>query len=325
MLASMTIFPLVQGGGWWLALGVVAAVVSGTGLLVRRFTSSPALVVAAQVAMWAVVMTVIFLPRQAYAGLLPGPDAIDKGRQLFDLGLRLMHRAAPPVDDTPGVIFVTAGGLTLVALLVDVLAVTLRRPAVAGLPLLAVYCVPAAVLPDGLPWPYFLLAALGFLVLVGVDSVDRVQAWGRVLGVGTRGGAGSTWTIGLDGARSIVVASLAAAVVLPILVPGLGERALTSGTGGGGKGRGSSAVTVINPFLALRQDLADQSDQPIITFTTTQTAPQPLRIVVDDDFTGDTWQPSRVQIQRTQRPQDGVSLAPGLDAGVPVQRVTTKI
>src|SRR3954469_21717432 len=253
MLASMTIFPLVQGGGWWLALGVVAAVVSGTGLLVRRFTSSPALVVAAQVAMWAVVMTVIFLPRQAYAGLLPGPDAIDEGRQLFDLGLRVMHRAAPPVDDTPGVIFVTAGGLTLVALLVDVLAVTLRRPAVAGLPLLAVYCVPAAVLPDGLPWPYFLLAALGFLVLVGVDSVDRVQAWGRVL-AGNDGDGRSAITFG-GGARKIASASLAFAVVLPLLVPGLGERVLGERSGiGQGLGRGGTAV-VVNPLLRLRQDL----------------------------------------------------------------------
>ncbi len=253
------------------------------------------------------------------------PDTVAAGSDLFSQGVQAMHRSAPPVPPHVGVGFVTTTGLALVALAVDVIAVTLRRPAVAGLPLLAVYCVPAAVLPDGLDWTLFLFAAAGFLVLVAVDSIDRVQAWGRVLGVGTRGGAGSTWTIGLDGARSIVVASLAAAVLLPILVPGLGERALTSGTGGGGKGRGSSAVTVINPFLALRQDLADQSDQPIITFTTTQTAPQPLRIVVDDDFTGDTWQPSRVQIQRTQKPQEGVSLAPGLDAGVPVQRVTTKI
>src|SRR2546422_806655 len=133
MLASMTIFPLVQGGGWWLALGVVAAVVSGTGLLVRRFTSSPALVVAAQGAMWAVVM------------------------------------------------------------------------------------------PDGLPWPYFLLAALGFLVLVGVDSVDRVQAWGRVL-AGTDAQGRSS--IAFGGARKIASVSLAFAVVLPLLVPGLGERVL---------------------------------------------------------------------------------------------------
>lgn len=323
MLASMTIFPLVQGGGWWLALGIVAAVVAGTGLLVRRFTSSPALVVATQVAMWAVVTTVIFLPRQAYAGLLPGPDAIEEGRRLFDLGLRVMHRAAPPVDDTPGVIFVTAGGLTLVALLVDVLAVTLRRPAVAGLPLLAVYCVPAAVLPDGLPWPYFLLAALGFLVLVGVDSVDRVQAWGRVLaGTDSQGRS----SIAFGGARKIASVSLAFAVVLPLLVPGLGERVLGEHSGtGAGKGAGGGAV-VLNPLLNLRQDLTAPTDAPLFTYQTTMTDPQPLRVVVDDVFTGDTWEPSTTSVPQDQRPQAGAPDPEGLtDDSVARQRQTTDV
>ena len=112
------------------------------------------------------------------------------------------------------------------------LAVSLRRPAVAGLPLLAVYCVPAAVLPDGLPWVYFVLAALGYLLLVGADAADRVRAWGRVLArhrpqrpVEHRRSAARA------GSPSV---SLAVAVLVPLLVPGLGERLLgeRSGTGG---------------------------------------------------------------------------------------------
>jgi uncharacterized membrane protein YhaH (DUF805 family) len=164
----------------------------------------------------------IFLNRTAWLGVLPGPDAIDSGQELFAQGIRVMHRSAPPVSATAGVVFVTAAGLSLVALLVDVLAVTVRRPAVAGLPLLAVYCVPAAVLSDGLGWPLFLLAGAGFLLLVAVDSVDRVQAWGRVLS----GSTSSRSSLGMvfAGARRLAGVSLALAVVLPLLVPGVGER-----------------------------------------------------------------------------------------------------
>jgi transglutaminase-like putative cysteine protease len=324
MLASLTIFPLVQGQSWYLGLGLLAALVAVAGLVVRRFTSSAGVVVAVQIAVWVIAVSAVFLPGAAYLGLLPGPEAVAAGRTLLSQGLTLMHRAAPPVPDTPGVVFVTTTGLALVALTVDVIAVTLRRPAVAGLPLLATYCVPAAVLTDGLDWTLFLFAAGGFLVLVGVDSVDRVQAWGRMLGGAGRGGpASSAWGTGLDGARGIAAASLAAAVLVPVFVPGIGERALTGSGSGPGPGRGS--VTVINPFLDLRKDLADQSDEPIITYRTNVRDPQPMRIVVDDVFTGDTWEPSRGDYLRSQRVQDGLQFAPGLSSTTPTEQVTTTV
>ncbi|HYJ74664.1 MAG TPA: DUF3488 and transglutaminase-like domain-containing protein, partial [Kineosporiaceae bacterium] len=328
MLASLTIFPIVQGQSWYLGLGFIAALVAATGLVVRRFTTSGAVIVAVQVVVWVLAVCAIFLPDAAVLGLLPGTDAVAAANDLLVQGFNVMHRAAPPVPDTPGVVFVTTTGLALVALAVDVIAVTLRRPAVAGLPLLATYCVPAAVLPDGLDWTLFLFAAAGFLVLVGVDSIDRVQAWGRVLGAGPRGSTGNgptTWSIGLDGARGIAVVSLAAAVVLPVLVPGLGERTLTGSGSGPGNGPGNGAVTVINPLLELRKDLADQSNNPIITYRTTMPNPQPLRIVVDDVFTGDTWEPGRGRYPQSQRATDGPASAPGLGSGVAVQTVTTTV
>jgi transglutaminase-like putative cysteine protease len=323
MLASLTIFPIVQGQSWYLGLGFLAALVAATGVVVRRFTSSGGIVVAVQAVVWVLAVCAIFLPDAAVLGLLPGGDAVAAARELLTQGLVVMRQAAPPVPDTPGVVFVTATGLSLVGFAVDVIAVTLRRPAVAGLPLLATYCVPAAVLPDGLDWTLFLFAAAGFLVLVGVDSVDRVQAWGRVLG-SRGGGSSSTWSIGLDGARGVAVASLTAAVVLPVLVPGLGERTFT-GSDGTGSGRGNGSVTVINPLLELRKDLADQSNEPLLTYRTTQSSPQPLRIVVDDVFTGDKWQPGPGDYRRSQRAQDGPATTPGLGEGVPVEQVTTSI
>ena len=318
LLAAVTIFPLVQGQGWFVDVALLAALTAGAGLAVRRVTTAAPVVVGVQLLVWVVAVCMIFLNRTAWLGLLPGPGAIDSGQELFAQGLRVMHRSAPPVSATAGVVFVTAAGLSLVALLVDVLAVTVRRPAVAGLPLLAVYCVPAAVLHDGLSWPLFLLAGAGFLLLVAVDSVDRVQAWGRVLS-----GSTSRSSLGMvfAGARRLAGVSLALAVVVPLLVPGIGERVLT----GRGTGPGDGTVTVLNPLLRLRQDLGARDDTPLLTYTTTMTSPQPLRVVVDDEFRGDYWQPSTGQVPRGNKVQNGAPLPEGLGAAVPLKEEQTKI
>jgi transglutaminase-like putative cysteine protease len=321
VLAAATVFPLVQGQGWFVDVALIAALTGGAGLAVRRVTTSAPAVVAVQLLVWVLAVTMIFLNRTAWLGLLPGPDAVASGQTLFAQGLRVMHRAAPPVPATAGVVFITAAGLSLVALLVDVLAVTVRRPAVAGLPLLAVYCVPAAVLRDGLSWPLFIMAGAGFLLLVAVDSVDRVQAWGRVLS----GSPNARSSLGMvfAGARRLAGVSLALAVVVPLLVPGLGERILTAR--GTGTGPGDGTVTVLNPLLRLRDDLGDRSDAPLMTYTTTMQSPQPLRVVVDDEFRGDVWQPSAGEVPLSNKVQQGAGRPQGLGTGVGLKDETTYV
>src|SRR5919199_850931 len=248
VLAAVTIFPLVQGQAWFLDVALLAALTGGAGLAVRRVTTTAPVVVAVQVLVWVVAVCMIFLNRTAWLGLLPGPDALESGQQLFAQGIRVMHRAAPPVSATAGVVFVTAGGLSLVALLVDVLAVTVRRPA---------------------------------------------------------------------------VVSLALAVVLPLLVPGIGERVLTGR--GTGTGPGDGTVTVLNPLLRLRDDLGARDDRPLLTYTTTMSSPQPLRVVVDDEFRGDLWQPSTGEGPRDNKVQNGAPLPEGLDADVPLKQERTRV
>ena len=63
--------------------------------------------------------------------------------------------------------------------LVDLLAVGLRRPALAGLPMLAIYSVPVAVYVDSVPALPFVVGAAGFLWLLVTDNVDRVRRFGR--------------------------------------------------------------------------------------------------------------------------------------------------
>jgi hypothetical protein len=204
------------------------------------------------------------------------------------------------------------------------IAATLRRPAVAGLPLLAVYCVPAAVLPGGLSWWYFVVAAAGFLVLVGSDSVDRIRGWGRVLGPAGDDRGDRALGGPLAGARRLAFGCVLLSAVAPAFVPGLGEQLIGNSGNGHGPGRGGS-ITVINPILTLRDNLNAPRDVVIARLTTDAARPEPLRIVSDEIFDGSQWSPSTGEIPRDNKVQDGLPNAPGLTPQIPRQTLNTRI
>ena len=316
LVASLTLVPLLQGGGWFVAVALVVGIVVGTGTAGRRLLPWPPAVVAVQVIVLIMTLTWLFVREVAIAGLVPGPEAVRAFDSLLQAGMAVTRQDAPPVETIRGVMLLACGGLGLVGLLVDVIAATLRRPAVAGLPLLAVYCVPAAVLPGGLSWWYFMLAAAGFLVLVGSDSIDRVRGWGRVLGPGGEDRDDRALGGPLAGARRLAFGCVLVAAVVPALVPGLGEHLIGNTDNGHGSGSGGN-ITVINPILKLRDNLNARSNVVVIRYQTNAPKPEPLRIVSDDVFSGATWAPSSPQIPRSNRVQDGLPSPPGMASDFP--------
>jgi len=325
LLATITLSPLLQGGGWFLAVFVVTAVVVGVGAAARQVLRWWPLVVLAQFVALALCLTWLFARDAAVFGLLPGPDVVSEMRGLVDAGLVVTRKEVPPIPAIRGVILVVCGGIGLVALVVDMIAASLRRPAVAGLPLLAVYCVPAAVLPGGLSWWYFVPAALGFLLLVGSDSSDRIRGWGRVLGPSgdTRGDRALGGP--LAGARRLAVGSVVLAALVPMFVPGLGEQLLGNNSNGRGQGNGGS-ITVINPILNLRDKLNARSDTKVINYATSAQVPEPLRIAADEIFDGKQWSPSTGKVPRDNKVQNGLpSPPPGLAEETPRESLVTTI
>jgi len=324
LLASLCVAPLVQGLAWFVAVAVVACLITGAGAATRQVTRWVPLVIAVQFLTLVLAVTGLFARDAAVAGLIPGPEALAQLVDLKDEGLDVVRHDGPPVPSGRGIVLLVTLGLGAVALVVDVVAVSLRRPAVAGLPLLLVYCVPAAVLPGGLGWIWFVIGGLGYLGLVGADAGDRIRGWGRVLGSPDADGRALGGP--LSGARRIGVTALAVAVALPAFVPGLGERLLTSGSGTGtGTGPGDRTVNVVNPILQLRDNLGQRSDAVVITYRTSAASPEPLRIVTVDEFKGDAWQPRATSLPDTQRVGDVMPSPPGLSAGVDARAETTEI
>jgi transglutaminase-like putative cysteine protease len=199
-------------------------------------------------------------------------------------------------------------------LVVDVLACWLRRVPLAGLPLLAVYCVPISVIGGGVSWVVFLFAAAGFLLMMFLHESAHITRWGRPLG----GSSASTDPQGFGvqsgaskaSATTVGSAAVVLAVVLPIFIPTLHLDGLgLFGPGGSGDG-----VKVVNPILDMRRDLHRGKDVPLLQVTTNDPDPSYMRIAVLGQFNGIEWTSGNREIVSGQTATGLVPTEVGLTA-----------
>jgi hypothetical protein len=207
----------------------------------------------------------------------------------------------PPIPrDVPSIapLLIPCGAAAL--LVVDILACWLRRVPLAGLPLLAVYCVPISVIGGGVSWVVFVFAAAGFLLMMFLHESAHITRWGRPLG-GTAPSAdpqgfGVATGASKGSATTVASAAVVLAVVLPIFIPTLHLDGLgLFGPGGSGDG-----VKVVNPILDMRRDLNRGKDVPLLQVTTDDPDPSYMRIAVLTQFNGIEWTSGNREIVSSQ-------------------------
>ncbi|MFE6662223.1 DUF3488 and DUF4129 domain-containing transglutaminase family protein [Streptomyces sp. NPDC057697] len=334
LMAAASMLPLVEPAGWIVQATFLLAVQSGTGLLVRRAPVPRALVLMAQAVVTLVVLTVVFARQQAVAGLLPGPEAVQRLGHLLAAGAEDVGKYAAPAPVTDGIRLMLIGGVLLVGLAVDALAVTFRSAAPAGLPLLALYSVAAGLSEGGADWLWFLLAAGGYLLLLLAEGRDRLSQWGRVFsGAAARSPGGSAVGAALSGGRPtapvrtgrrIGALALGVSLVVPAVLPGL-DGGLLAGAGGDGAGKGGGGtISAVNPLVSLQDNLNQPENRQVMSYRTNSGAPQDfyLRILALDQFNGSKWRPS------TRRLKDVPKRLPapaGLGPDVAVTEIRTNI
>ncbi|MFC9758490.1 DUF3488 and DUF4129 domain-containing transglutaminase family protein [Streptomyces sp. NPDC056921] len=334
LMAAASMLPLVEPAGWILQAAFLLAVQSGTGALVRRAPVPRVLVVGAQALVTLVLLTVVFARQQAMAGLLPGPEAVQRLAHLLTSGAEDVSRYAAPAPVTDGIRLILIGGVLLVGLAVDALAVTFRSAAPAGLPLLALYSVAAGLSGGGADWLWFLLAAGGYLLLLLAEGRDRLSQWGRVFtGAASRSPGGPAVGAALSGSRPtapvrtgrrIGALALGVSLIVPAALPAL-DGGMLFGTGGGGGGKGGGGtISAVNPLVSLQDNLNQPEDRQVMSYRTNSGAPQDfyLRILALDQFNGSEWRPS------TRRLKDVPERLPqpeGLGPDVAVTEITSNI
>jgi transglutaminase-like putative cysteine protease len=258
---------------------------------------------------------------EAIGGLVPTPASVHAIASAVAAGSEAAQQFAAPVPITVPQFYpllVVAGVGT--ALLVDLLAVGLRRAPLAGLPLLAAYTAPVSILADGISWVTFAAAALCFLFLIASVEGERLNRWGATLGGRSEGTSGSVWSA----ARRIGITATAMAVVLPALVPTFSGLTLGGGGAGAGNGNGGS-VSISNPMVDLRRDLNRGQDIDLLRVTTRDPDPSYLRVSVLDAFDGKAWRPSGRDIPTAQRAAGALPRPPGLTSAVRTTQFDSEI
>ncbi|MEV4350708.1 DUF3488 and transglutaminase-like domain-containing protein [Actinoplanes sp. NPDC049596] len=221
--------------------------------------------------------------------LVPTPSTFGHFADLFTQAGQDTRSYAVPVPDRDGLLFVTVLGIGSVAIAVDLLTVVVRRPALAGLPMLAIYSVPVAVYIDSVPVLPFIIGAIGFLWLLVSDNIDRVRRFGRrFTGDGRDVDVWEPSPLAAAG-RRLGAVGVAAAVLLPLVVPtitgGLLSQLTQNGSGAGnGTGTGGGGGR-INLFASLSGNLTQSETVDLVELTTNETTPFYLRFGVADQLT----------------------------------------
>ncbi|MFF7649736.1 transglutaminaseTgpA domain-containing protein [Streptomyces sp. NPDC007983] len=303
--AACALLPLVNPAGWLLQAVLLLAVQSTAGVAARRVPLARPLTVAVQGVVMTLLLTVVFTSGQAFAGVLPSPQALHEFGLLLREGTSDVGQYATPAPVTDGIRLLLVGGVLLIGLVVDALAVTYRSAAPAGLPLLALYSVAAGLSDDGSDWLWFLVAAAGYLLLLLAEGRDRLSQWGRVFSGGAPSASGMPPS-GLAGAgggpasapvragHRIGVLALGIAVAVPAVLPSLDGGLLDRQGSGGGPGGGGGTISAVNPLVSLQDSLNQPENREVLRYRTSSQTTQDmyLRIVALDKFDGASWKSS---------------------------------
>ncbi|WP_328556016.1 transglutaminase family protein [Streptomyces sp. NBC_00358] len=306
LMASCAMLPLVSPATWIFQAAFLLAVQTGVGALTRRVPLARPLTVAAQALVTLMLLTLVFARQQAVAVIVPGPEVFQHFGTLLQAGADDVGRYSIPAPLSDGIRLMVVGGVLVIGLAVDALAVTYRSAAPAGLPLLALYSVAAGLSGGGAAWLWFLLAAAGYLMLLLAEGRDRLSQWGRVFGGSGGSGAAARSPESTSGAvapvrtgRRIGAVALGIALFVPLALPsfdggllGAAGRGVGNGTGDGG------TISAVNPVVSLRDSLNVNEDRTVMTYRTNTSETQDLylRIVSLDDFDGTAWTPTQRHI-----------------------------
>ncbi|MBG6099631.1 transglutaminase-like putative cysteine protease/uncharacterized membrane protein YhaH (DUF805 family) [Micromonospora vinacea] len=289
LLAAAPLSAIFQGWTWLIESIIAVAVVAGVAALTRLARAPLWGQVLGMLAGLMLALTWLFPSGEELLAILPTPGTFAYFGDLLAGSMQDMRSYGVEVPDTDPLLFIAVLGVGGVAVLVDVLAVGLRRPALAGLPMLAIYSVPVAVYVDSVPAVPFVVGAAGYLWLLVTDNVDRVRRFGRrFTGDGRDVDVWEASPLASAG-RRLAAVGVALAVVLPLAVPGMTGGLLDSLSRGSGNGNGNGSGTGgtsgrIDLFASLAGQLNQSQVADLVKVTTSEPNPFYLRYAVADEL-----------------------------------------
>lgn len=278
---------------WWFVVVLVIAAVLGAAATVRLVTSRRILPPLASLVVLCALLILFFAPGSAILGVIPTLDTLaDVGRLIADANTSIYRQAIPAVADS-SIVFVLCLGVGGLAILCDILAITFRVPALAGIPLVVLLAIPAFTAREISDPFVFALAAAAYLLLLIAGRPRRQPALAAAIG------------------GAAIVGALVAPAVLPAInfSSDLPIAGLSTG---------------VNPVLGLGDDLRRASERSVLDYTTESGDAHYLRLVSLENFTGEVWEPTDTELD-TANTVEKFAPAPGLSAEVATTAEQTTI
>lgn len=325
---TLALFPIASDHDFLRTGMVGAALTVLIGVLARSARATRPYAVFLQVAAWLVWATALIAPDTAWLGILPTRDTFGALLADIDRVVALSAEQAAPLSPSPALSGLIALAVATLGLLIDVLAVTARHASLVGLLLLGIYMVPVAALSGQVSMHAFWPGAAAWIGLLLASERTDMHSWGSTPAAGSDADFGEPQPaeqLEVLG-RQVGLGAVGVALVLPLLLPAAPLRLFGSGgTLGIGGGPDSNVISVNNPVLDLRRNLALQSNVELLDVRTDDPAPGYLRTTVLDDFTGEQWQPSSRDESNGVDADDELPAAPGVDSAVAVRDVSYQV
>jgi transglutaminase-like putative cysteine protease len=338
--ASMSLLPLLAGSTWFWGGAGATIVVAATGVATRQRVLRnlpPVLCLLAALVALVLYLNVVYCSGQSLLGVLPSGASLSELWHLAGQGMSQAQRDGAPVPTLTGITVLAAGGIGLVAALTDLIAVRLRRSALAGLPLLVLFSVPIAsgAGRDSVDATIAFCAGVGgYLLLLAADGRERLRLWGRLVTpwhVGTEEGEASdgpsTRALSASG-RRIGLAAVVLALFVPLILPSVRIHRLFTGgdVSALGAGTGPANGQTPDPLVQLSADLRQPAASEILTYHTTDpNAPPYLQAFVLADLTTSDWVLSPSGSPQTLNGGGNLPGAQGLSGHWPSVSTTVRI
>ncbi|WP_194911871.1 transglutaminase family protein [Catenulispora rubra] len=295
LLTSTGLLRLLASGSWVWPIVLAVIVSTASGELFRRLIRPRPLVVLAQTVVVFWYDMVLLAHDEAFGGVLPTWAVFRRLGDLYSTGAHDIRDTVIGGQATSGIAAILVLSLSALAVLVDALAATYAAAPLAGLPLLALYLVPATRSGGGYDWLAFALAAGGYTALLSAEGRDRLGRWGRPLVHAGRQRAGAdgkpvaapkarvdTGPIAATG-HQITMYALIVAVLAPVLLPTISGGLFGIGPdSGNGNGTGHKKSNGLSQVLNLKTNLQAASDDPVLDYTSSK--PEYLRLQTLDVF-----------------------------------------
>jgi transglutaminase-like putative cysteine protease len=281
--------PLFTPDSWIPGAVAMAVSVTVTGMLVRALTRRDVPVVLGQIVVGVLLAGWLFGRGHLWYGLPTWRTMLAFNNILVD-ARETITSYAPPAPSGRGILLAMALIVWITMLLVDFLAVTRGSPALAGIPLFAAFLIAASNSGSGMPVLYFVVAALLWLLLLSRSGTVALARWDATSRTALRRSPGPVgWRLA-GTARGVAFSAVAIAALVAALLPHLPTRFLLDGLGRATDSTGATGTMTLNSTVNLARSLESQSETPVLTYTTTATTAEPLRVAVLDVYDNGEWQ-----------------------------------